>query len=85
MAFSFCEPVTATSISPWHIRELTGKGRMLGGGIDTPSLCGRVEVNRGWDLETPINEFHLANGCCQKCFQLYTERCWAGPKKKSTP
>lgn len=74
MEYSFCESVMATSYSPWHIRQLTKKGRKLGGGIDTPSLCGRVKAGRGWDLETPINEFHLTNGCCPKCFEIFEAR-----------
>jgi hypothetical protein len=45
--YSYCEPVTATGTSPWHIRRLTEAGRKLGGGADTPALCGR-EVS--WDL-----------------------------------
>lgn len=30
--YAFCETATATDWPPWHIRELTAKGRMLGGG-----------------------------------------------------
>lgn len=47
MDYSYCESVTATGTSPWHIRRLTEIGRKLGGGADTPALCGR-EVS--WDL-----------------------------------
>ena len=53
--YSFCESVTATSISPWCIRPLTEQGKRLSGGIDTPSLCGRVKERMGWDLQTPVN------------------------------
>jgi hypothetical protein len=47
MEYSFCETATAGAKTPWHIRVLTAKGRKLGGGADTPALCGR-EVS--WDL-----------------------------------
>lgn len=65
--FAFCEPVYATSISPWHIRELTSKGLKLGGGADTKALCGR-EV--AWDLDVAITPHHLTH-CCQKCAQKF--------------
>lgn len=86
MKYSFCESVTATSMSPWHIRRLTKVGRKLGGGIDTPSLCGRVRKEKGWDLETPINAFHLANGCCPECLKLFEEQkeSLSSERKKST-
>jgi hypothetical protein len=34
--YAFCESALASSLSPWHIRKLSGVGRKLGGGIDTP-------------------------------------------------
>ena len=46
--YSYIEFVHATSTSPWHIRVLTDVGKKLGGGIDTPSLCG-TKYN-GWDM-----------------------------------
>ena len=69
MTYSFCESVHATGRSPWHIRRLAGE-RKLGGGIDTPSLCGRV--TQGWDLEVEITEHHLEHAC-ERCVQLYQE------------
>jgi len=66
--YSFCESVTATSISPWHIRQLTDKGRKLGGGADTAALCGRIVH---WDRQVSINEFILANSTCKKCREEY--------------
>jgi hypothetical protein len=53
--YSFCEPVWAGSLAPWCVRPLTDKGRKLGGGVDTASLCslcGRVDPAKGggWDL-----------------------------------
>lgn len=50
MKYSLCESVTASSISPWCIRPLTETGKHLTGGVDTPSLCGRVREHYGWDL-----------------------------------
>lgn len=41
--YAFCELVFATSLRPWCIRKLGKAGLKLGGGIDTPSLCGRVQ------------------------------------------
>ena len=38
--YSFCESVTG--IGPWHIRQLSPAGKKTGGGIDSPSLCGRI-------------------------------------------
>ena len=63
----FCESVTG--IGPWHIRKLSKNGLKLGGGIDTPSLCGRIRPlgdhtqervgGGGWDLEVRITSGHL--------------------------
>jgi hypothetical protein len=50
--FAYCEPVTGTGLDTWHIRRLTDAGRMLHGGIDTPTLCGRTW--QGWDLEADV-------------------------------
>ena len=52
---SFCEPVWAGPLAPWCVRELTDKGRFLGGGVDTDSFCGRVRDGEGWDLETAFD------------------------------
>lgn len=49
--YAFCEPVTASSWSAIHIRELTDAGRKPGGGADRAALCGR-EV--AWDLQGDI-------------------------------
>lgn len=63
--YSFCETVTATSISPWHIRKLTEKGKKLGGGADTLALCG---IKVSCDLKTDIDEIHLKHAC-KKCVE----------------
>lgn len=67
--YSFCESVHVTGAGRWHIRRLTDKGRKLGGGIDTPSLCKRV--NAGWDVKVEITEFHLENSTCAECREIY--------------
>lgn len=68
-AYAFCESVTATSTSPWHIRRLDAAGKKLGGGITSYSLC--ELVTRGWDLEVDINEFHLDKQACKRCRAIY--------------
>ncbi len=68
--YSLCEAVTATAISLVHIRKLTEAGRKLGGGADTPALCGR---NVSWDLGTEINKDHLAY-CCTVCVEEYQKQ-----------
>lgn len=68
--YSFCEPAAASSISRWHIRKLTSKGKMLGGGADTHSLCGRPMA---WDLEVDIAYAEFPIGICLRCWTLYQE------------
>ena len=76
--FSYCESIAATATSTWHIRKLTSKGRKLGGGIDTPSLCGRV--TSGWDLAVPIGTAPGKHICCE-CYALCPEEAeWAKEK-----
>jgi len=65
--YSFCETPYAGSLSKWHIRELTSVGQKLGGGADTPSLCGRKVA---WDLKVDITEHHLSHAC-PSCAKLY--------------
>ena len=71
------EPSTAASLAPWHIRKVTETGLHLGGAIDTPSLCGRVQPppkSNGWDLEVRITEHHLSHAC-PKCVEEYRKLC----------
>ncbi len=69
--YSFCEASTAGSRSRWHIRPLTEVGRKLGGGVDTPSLCGHVDRRRGgWDREPEVLYPALA-GACPECREAY--------------
>jgi len=65
--YSFCETMFAV-VSPWHIRKLTSKGKMLGGGADTPALCNR---NVAWDINVEMTSFHLNNNCCKNCKAIY--------------
>jgi len=64
---AFCETMTAGAFAPWHIRKLTTAGRKLGGGSDTPALCGRKVA---WDLSVEITPHHLTH-CCLECRQKY--------------
>ena len=68
--YSFCETATAGGASPWHIRTLTGIGRKLGGGADTPSLCGRQVA---WDIGVELTEHHVGH-CCPKCRAIFESR-----------
>jgi hypothetical protein len=71
MLYSFCESVHASGRSPWHIRALTTKGKRLGGGVDTTSLCGLVKPPAGWDLETDFTESWT--GVCKNCVAAYKQ------------
>lgn len=50
---AFCEPVTATPTSYWHIREVGPEGLKLGGGVPNAPLCGR-DLRHGWDLTSKV-------------------------------
>ena len=66
LKYSFCESSHAGSFTPWHIRKLTKIGRKLGGGADTPALCGRKVA---WDLSwVPHNNLKSS---CKKCVEIY--------------
>ena len=62
---SYCEPVWAAPLAPWCVRELTDRGRFIGGGVDTNSFCGRVSLGLGWDLEgdVDIGNEHMCKLC----------------------
>lgn len=74
MILSFCEPVTASGRSPWHLRWLDAAGPKFGGGVTTPSLCGHVRIGFGWDLQVAITEFHLENNTCPLCLDRLAQR-----------
>lgn len=69
-AFSFCETYSAPPWCPWHIRALSQRGKKLGGGADTPALCGTLVA---WDLEVHINEHHLSHAC-EACVEKYLQQ-----------
>lgn len=58
--YAFCETVTASGGTPWHIRPLTAAGKKLSGGADTPALCGRIVA---WDLSVLICSDSLEMAC----------------------
>ena len=68
--YSFCENVHAGPCGKWHIRKLSDKGRKLGGGADTLSLC---EKQVDWDLNVELTEYHLAINTCPKCLEKFEE------------
>lgn len=70
--YAYCESVHATPWSRWHLRRLTEEGLKLGGGVDTQSLCGRVKLRSGWDLDVPISSDH-DDHTCPACLKLYGE------------
>jgi hypothetical protein len=70
---AFCERVTATATSPKHIRKLSERGLITGGGADTPALCGAVvawdttAVTSLFDLERIQANAHDTYRICQQC------------------
>lgn len=71
--YAFCEPVTAAPLGRWCIRPI--KERLFfGGGVDTPSLCGRVSTTMGgWDLEVRLDRHVDQDYVCAKCREKYKE------------
>lgn len=69
--FAFCENVGVSGSSPWHIRLLTRKGLCLGGGADTPTLCGR---RADWDLTVPVTAESVKQACpaCKRIWRAAT-------------
>ncbi len=68
--YAFCEAVTASGRSPWHIRKVRSQ-LYLTGGVDTKSLCGHVTPRLGgWDLDVRITEGHLKHAC-PRCVAAY--------------
>lgn len=70
---SFCESVTASGRSPWHLRWLDVAGPKFGGGVTTPSLCGHVRARYGWDLEVAITPINIQIAC-GRCLDLLGKR-----------
>ena len=74
--YAFCESVVAGVNARWHIRKVQDK-LYLGGGINTPSLCGHVKPSGpeygalgGWDVNVKITERHLEHSC-PECVEAY--------------
>jgi len=78
MEYRFCEPVHATSITKWHIREVEdGAPHKYGGGAGAPLcyLADAKEWYNGWDLEVEITEGHLRGDyVCPRCLELMREK-----------
>lgn len=79
--YAFCEPVTATPTSFWHLRLVGPEGIKLGGGIPGPVLCGR-DLRNGWDLQSEVTVDSVVTGSqprpsdgrifvCPKCAAAY--------------
>lgn len=66
--YSYCETGNGLSRRSWHIRKLSKAGPKYGGGADTPTLCGRVQVR--WDITCEISE---SIEICPKCTELYAK------------
>jgi hypothetical protein len=80
--YAFCEPVWATTSSRTHIRLVEG-GRKLGGGIDSPALCG-FDLARGWDLPRNLDAGVVSrtldsqcNPTCPACAAAWVARTHA--------
>lgn len=59
--FTFCRTaLAASSTVPWHLRQLTGKGRFLYGGADTKTLCG---MRADQDVEVRVSHHALVTAC----------------------
>ena len=70
--YCFCEPAHVTGKGPRCVRILTDRGRKFSGGVDTNSLCGRIEAPYGWDLHVAFDRTHPA--ICQKCLREIEKR-----------
>lgn len=70
--YSYMEFEWATGTT-WHIRKLSDKGKFMGGGADTPSLCGTK--HRGWDVNhAPPEVAHKPDFVCLGCWTEFLER-----------
>jgi hypothetical protein len=68
----FCEPVFAGPLARWCLRRMGPAGPCYGGGVDTPSLCGRVTAEGGgWDIEMPVTPDAMqADYVCPHCAEV---------------
>jgi hypothetical protein len=77
--FSFCESVTASGRSPWHIRALEKDPALKkSGGIDTDSLCGTVRAPFGWDLRPLADDWLKESFVCVRCRDRYEDYLHCG-------
>jgi hypothetical protein len=71
--YSFCKGFFASSKSAPHIRKKNvGIGFGLTGGIQTPSLCGKLRVNRGEDMLEAVDSVSVKRAC-RRCQDIYEE------------
>jgi hypothetical protein len=68
--YSYCEPTWAGSNRKWCIRRLTKAGKKCGGNVDTNSLCRRVHIGGGWDIQAEMDK-RLTELCCPDCRAAY--------------
>lgn len=66
--YSFCETVTATSVSKWHIRKTVRKDLKFGGGVTEPALCGR---SVSWDIRAEVTQRSATELACSTCKDIY--------------
>jgi len=72
----FCEPAMVTGAGWWCLRFVGEKGEMFGGGVDTPSLCGRVDPEfNGWDIDVRVTQARLDHSyiACTRCRAIFKE------------
>lgn len=67
--YILCESIHNPPLGKWHIRRLSKSGKHYGGGIDTPTLCGRTFT--GWDLEYAILSHSKLRNICEKCVEIW--------------
>lgn len=60
-ALSFCERSGASIYSKVHIRTVGPEGRLPGGGIPTPAMCG-YDLRGGWDIDGDVTEKSIRDG-----------------------
>jgi hypothetical protein len=64
--YAYCETISAYV---WHIRPLTKAGLKLGGGADTPALCGAKVL---WDIQCSVDPIAPAwDTVCPICQKRY--------------
>ena len=75
--YSFCEGNWSLPRGRLHLRPLTPMGRWVKGGIDTASLCGDVQPDKGWDRDHTLKVALVRRDdrrVCPDCWDLYLRR-----------